>query len=357
MKVLVIAADAYPQTGGVEKHIKMVSTGVKKLGHTVDVVFLSRSTMKPFVQNGVKYLPFKALFGNTHLFSLAYISYVLRNAHKYDILHFQGLHKPLPVFMLSLLLKTKQPKVFTTHYHGGGHSLIANMGHIIYTPIVYPILSQLDGVIAVSEFEKNVLQVSFPQLHSKIKVIHNGVDSNVCVKKTKDKQDAISIIIVSRLERYKNIHKVLPQLPAGSVVHIVGDGGYRKNLQELSSGLKKMEIIFHGRVSDDELCKLWDKSDIHINMSSKEAYGLTVVESLIHETPVVCSNIPAFFEVKKITKSKNVHLINNVRDLSKLIKRVHSKGFQSDNMVIPTWDENSIATVKFYENLKGETNG
>ena len=354
MKILMVTADGFPHTGGVEKHIHMVSKEMVKLGHKVDVVLLSTTKMKPFVKDGVKYKPFKALFSNTHLFNIDYVLYVLKNANKYDIIHFQGLHKPLPVFMLFMLQNKKVGKVFTTHYHGGGHSIIANAAHVVYTPLVSPVLKNLDAVIAVSGFEKNVLQASFPEIHERTHVIYNGVESHKCANE-QSKNEGLQILFVSRLERYKNIQKVLWHIPEGSTVHIVGDGSYRKTLQEVAFKNPKINTVFHGKISDSELCELWKQSDVYVNMSSKEAYGVTLVEALTHGTPVICSNIPAFVEVKKITKSKNIHPIDNLRYLGRLVKRVESKGFVEDNMALPGWSEAAAATVKIYRQIIGRT--
>lgn len=354
MKILMVTADGFPHTGGVEKHIHMVSKELVKLGHKVDVVFLSTTKMKPFVKDGVKYKPFKALFGNTHLFNVKYILHVLKNVKKYDIIHFQGLHKPLPVFMLFMIKNRKVGKVFTTHYHGGGHSMLANAAHVIYTPLVAPVLNHLDAVVAVSDFEKNVLQVAFSETHDRTSVIYNGVEQHVCNAETV-KDEGLQILFVSRLERYKNIQKVLWHIPVGATVHIVGDGSYRKTLQEVAFKNPKINTVFHGKVTDEKLCELWKQADVYINISSKEAYGLTLVEALTHRVPVVCSNIPAFIEVKKITKSKNIHPSENTSDLGKLIKRVGSKGFVEDNMVLPSWSEAAGLTVKLYEKIIGRT--
>ena len=350
-----VTADGFPHTGGVEKHIHMVSKNIVKLGHKVDVVFLSKTRIKAFTKDGVSYKPFKALLGNTHLFNINYIIQVLKNVEKYDIVHFQGLHKPLPVLMLSLLRNKKVGKVFTPHYHGGGHSMVADLAHTVYTPLVEPVLNQLDNVIAVSNFEKNVLQVSFPETHSKTHVVYNGVEvDNIMGEKTTNED--VNILFVSRLEKYKNIDKVLQHLPENSVVNIVGDGKYRQTLQEVAFANPKIVTVFHGRVSDEKLAKLWNEADVHINMSSKEAYGLTVVEALTHKTPVLCSNIPAFVEVKKLTKSRNIHIVDNVSDVKNLVKKITKKGFIEDSMVLPTWEDNASQTVVLYEKILGNYN-
>ena len=106
-------------------------------------------------------------------------------------------------------------------------------------------------------------------------------------------------IYVGRLVFYKNIEilieafkKVLQKIPNARLV-IVGDGPLRSKLEDKAKEAKiSNQIIFKGYVSENEKIKLIQQSDVLLNPSFIEGFGLTVLEGFACEKPVIVSDVP-----------------------------------------------------------------
>ena len=57
------------------------------------------------------------------------------------------------------------------------------------------------------------------------------------------------------------------------------------------------EIVFAGRVSDDEVRAAYSGADLIVMPSFEEGFGLPVIESMACGTPVACSNVASLLEV------------------------------------------------------------
>jgi glycosyltransferase involved in cell wall biosynthesis len=69
---------------------------------------------------------------------------------------------------------------------------------------------------------------------------------------------------------------------------VAGSGAYRKQLERAArdEGVEN-RVSFLGYVSDDRLPGLYAGADVHLVLSSFEAYGMTVAEALASGTPCV----------------------------------------------------------------------
>ena len=110
---------------------------------------------------------------------------------------------------------------------------------------------------------------------------------------------APQIVYLGRLEPYKNVDvalgalaRVARNVPEVSLV-IVGSGSDRKRLEGIASRLGVTERTrFTGFVEDDERNRILAESRVCVCPSSKEGWGLTVIESNALGTPNVASDAP-----------------------------------------------------------------
>lgn len=101
---------------------------------------------------------------------------------------------------------------------------------------------------------------------------------------TDDKDNIISF--VGRLDREKNVEELInifaeAEIPSDWKLQIIGDGTERQNLEKqvLELGIQN-QVIFHGNKNSDEINYLLKKSKVFGFTSTKEAFGLVLVEAM-----------------------------------------------------------------------------
>ena len=114
---------------------------------------------------------------------------------------------------------------------------------------------------------------------------------------------ALNLLTVSRLQkatRRKNVSGVLEALALlrenlHFVYSIVGDGDDLKNLEKLSASLGLSDrVTFHGRISDDELLRMYRWADLFVlpvkaSPVDVEGFGIVYLEANASGVPVLCS--------------------------------------------------------------------
>jgi glycosyltransferase involved in cell wall biosynthesis len=122
--------------------------------------------------------------------------------------------------------------------------------------------------------------------------------------------DAVNILCVSTLEPRKN-HKTLLQafeLARSAVsypklyLHLVGDR-YKDadHIVELVKAATRRDpnIVWHGKITDDQLVKLYRECDFTIYPSILEGFGLAISQSLWNRRPCICANYGAMAETAR----------------------------------------------------------
>lgn len=102
------------------------------------------------------------------------------------------------------------------------------------------------------------------------------------------------IFTVSRLSKFKNVDlliksfaKISKNFPAYCLL-IAGDGEEKISLEELVSKRDlKARVKLLGKVSNEELSKLYANARATVLCSKNEPFGLVPVESMMHGTPVI----------------------------------------------------------------------
>lgn len=135
---------------------------------------------------------------------------------------------------------------------------------------------------------------------SRIEVIYNAVDHD-SYRPGGDAARAAEPLIVylGRLKRYKRIDLLLRALPRlatrvpGVKLRMVGSGDFEPALRALARKLGVAERVeFTGFVSEAEKVRHLQAGWVAANPSSKEGWGVTVIEANACGTPVVAARVP-----------------------------------------------------------------
>jgi glycosyltransferase involved in cell wall biosynthesis len=132
-----------------------------------------------------------------------------------------------------------------------------------------------------------------------------------------------------RLKKYKGVdqfiravalvHETSPEMRA----LVVGDGDDRPRLQRLASALGLQEVItFTGFVPEQRKVELLQSMWFGVTTSSKEGWGLTVLESNACGTPVIASNVPGLRDAVKDGETGVLYAHGDIDDLAGKIRRL-----------------------------------
>lgn len=168
-------------------------------------------------------------------------------------------------------------------------------------------------------------------------LVQFGIKSNNCIaipcpannkplNKIFKKGNEPVFIFVSRLVKMKGIEDVISAFSyilkknSKAKLWLVG-GGEISYLNELKKITKNMHIdknvIFYGRVSDNQKLELLKRAHILLHASVKEGWGIVVVEAASQSTPSVVYNVEGLRDVVKNNKTGIVIANNTPEDLAK----------------------------------------
>ncbi|OQX56308.1 MAG: hypothetical protein B5M53_02135 [Candidatus Cloacimonas sp. 4484_209] len=163
-----------------------------------------------------------------------------------------------------------------------------------------------------------------------IYIHYNGIDHKKYRANLESKEPFL-ITFLGRIKRYKSIehllfslYKLKDEFPHLHCI-IVGDGDALTDLKRLaySLGLSN-RVIFKGFVPENEKIDILQRSEIVVNTSSKEGWGLTVVESNACGTPVVAANSPGLRDSVKDGYNGLLYQYGNIDALTNAIRRLLS---------------------------------
>ncbi|GAC1385649.1 MAG: hypothetical protein NVSMB33_14860 [Ktedonobacteraceae bacterium] len=164
----------------------------------------------------------------------------------------------------------------------------------------------------------------------RIEVIYNGIDQRFLnlpppqgLNKGSSKE-CFQLLFVGRLRIEKGIHVLLKALDLlinehnwlegrSPAIHLnifgTGDQIYINELQNFLREKRLTQLVtFHGKISQDELIRYYDCSDIMLVPSIwQEPFGLVVVEAMARRLPVIASNVGGPTEI--LTHERNGLLI------------------------------------------------
>jgi glycosyltransferase involved in cell wall biosynthesis len=153
-------------------------------------------------------------------------------------------------------------------------------------------------LIVVSESTRRELaEKGIPEAN--IDIVYNAVD-HTRFKPAQDPKPSEPVIgYVGRIKRYKKIdyllesmNIVLERLPQARLM-LAGSGDYLPALVALAARLGISDRVeFMGFVSEEEKIAMLQRAHVVVNPSSKEGWGVTVIEANACGTPVIASDVP-----------------------------------------------------------------
>ncbi|MBX2992162.1 MAG: glycosyltransferase family 4 protein [Bacteroidetes bacterium] len=311
-----------PQAGGAEVHLHEVFERIAAKGHRVT---LACSTFPGAASeeslNGIRVIR----RGGRFLFNFRFVFEYLTRFRKdrYDIV-VDDMNK-IPFFTP---LFVREPIYGVTH-HLFGKSIFLET-NLLLASYVYGMEQaavalyknrRIPFIVGSPSTERELKQAGFSA--EEVSLIHYGVDHSTHHLKGAVKSPTPLIGYFGRLKKYKSVDHFLLSLPVvmnhvpNLKAVIVGEGDDRPRLEAMARqlGLSKA-VEFTGFVSEERKIALLQHMWLKVTTSSKEGWGLTVIEANACGTPVVASNVEGLRDAVQNGKTGLLYEFGNVADLS-----------------------------------------
>ncbi|WP_339607924.1 N-acetyl-alpha-D-glucosaminyl L-malate synthase BshA [uncultured Roseivirga sp.] len=322
----------YPTFGGSGVVATELGIGLAKKGYKIHFITYSQPTRLDFFNENLfyhevnirsyplfKFPPYELALASKMVDVVKY--------EKLDVLH---VHYAIPHASAAVLAKQIlkdqgiEIPVITT-LHGTDITLVGKDPS--YEPVVTYSINQSDGVTSVSEDLKKDTYKHF-NIRREIEVIPNFIDLEKFKKQRKEHfKTAICpngeklIVHTSNFRKVKRIddvvkvfHKIQEQIPARLL--LVGDGPERSHIESLCRELGIYEEVrFLGKL--EAVQEVLSVADLFLMPSEKESFGLSALEAMACEVPLVTSNAGGIPELNQHGVTGFVSPIGDVEDMTK----------------------------------------
>ncbi len=341
MKIAFVSDAIYPYNkGGKEKRMYEISTRLAKRGHNVHVYCMKwwkeKETQR--IENGVhlhaisRYYPLysgkRRSIKEAVMFAFACFKLIREDFDVIDVDH-------MPHFVLfstKVVCILKKTKLIATWNEVWGRKYwkeyLGGLGNIAYIIEKLSVLMP-DRIISISEHTTNKLK---NDLLSKkdIITIPVGVDFEK-IKKIPASSEKSDVIFAGRLFSHKNVNvlikliAILKENRPSIKCLIIGGGSEKKNLEALTQKLNlKKNIKFIGFLENhDDVYALMKSSKVFVLPSTREGFGIVVIEANASGIPVITINHKDNAARDLIEEGKNGFVCQlNEEEIAKRIIRI-----------------------------------
>ncbi len=311
MKVAIVSDAIYPYNlGGKETRIYRLSTLLAKDGYDVHIYTMKwwSEPSKTRLENGVWLHAISPLYPLHHgerrsikqgvLFGVSCLKLL---GEQFDVVDVD--HMPyFPLFFMKVVsLLKRRPMIATWHEVWGlkyWRNYLGTAGMLAYALEKLTVLMP-SKIIAASNLTATRLRADM-KASQDVMVVNNGIDL-AAIKQIRAARQKSDLIYVGRLLEHKHVEMLLETVAVLKVkrpditCNILGDGPERENLEQLSHQLGLDDNVrFWGFVPENsQVYGLMKASKVFVSASTREGFGISVLEANGCGLPVVVVNHPA----------------------------------------------------------------
>ncbi len=301
----------YPQINGVVTSVMLLRNELIKQGHEVTVITVKVPdyTEKEEGIIRINSIPFSRW--KEFRVAIPFIFSVYRKIRhlNFDIIH---THTEFTVGLIGRFFSVhlQIPVVHTFHtiyedytHYIGSIKTVQSLVKKFIAKSSKEYVKPYSAIIVPTEKTKN-LMIKY-KVKSPIYILPTGIDLEKFGNPDPDKVSEIKkefeissstpvILVLGRISEEKSIDLIVRQMPVIlektplAKLVIVGDGPFRKSLEEITANLNiSTNVYFTGRVCFEEVPNYYAISNVFVSASKTETQGLTIMEAMASGIPVV----------------------------------------------------------------------
>ena len=272
-------------------------------------------------------------------------------------------------FPAGVALAEKTGKPLIVHVHSLEHDRSGLFVHPQINEIERFGLQQADKIIAVSYFTKRSIERHHGIPAHKVQVVHNGVYDRDAVTDYRSKKTWPSHVVafVGRVTFQKGpeyfievASKVVPHIPDVLFV-MAGSGDMLPAVMERAKELKlTSNFMFPGFIKGEELEEVFSVADLYVMPSVSEPFGITALEAISFDTPVIISKQSGVAEVIEHALKVDFWDVDRMADL--IINALEHPELRRDLARMAReelkqlhWGAAAMKTIEVYQELQSST--
>jgi phosphatidylinositol alpha-mannosyltransferase len=302
LRIALVTEYYYPHLGGVCEHVHFFAREARRRGHHVDVITSHIPGAEP-QPNVIRLGRSQPVYANGSQARVTIGWNLRRDVRRalregnYDIVH---VHSPLtPTLPIIAIEEADCPVVGTFHTY-----FDRSMGYTLGRRFFQKRLDMLSAAVAVSHSTTVALNRYF---EADWQIIPNGIDTDVFHPHAPPppgmEKDVPTILFLGRFDPRNGLTTLIDSFRRvkgkgnrgrEAKLVVVGDGPLREHYYKQANGDK--DITFVGAVLEGRP-SYYAHSSVYACPTTKASFGITLLESMACETPVVCSDILGFRDV------------------------------------------------------------
>lgn len=315
------------------------------------------TTSKPGERPREKYL--SNIFSEVERFTADVIARF--TAEDFDVVHAHD----WMTFPAAVALAQATGKPLVVHVHSLEHDRSGLFVNETINEIERFGLEAADRVIAVSHYTKRSIETHHKIRSSKIFVVHNGVYprraiTDYRIKKTWPRH---VVLFLGRVTYQKGpdyfveiASRVIPHVPDVLFV-LAGSGDMLPSVKAQVSQLKlDRNFLFPGFLQGEDLEEMFSVADLYVMPSVSEPFGITALEAISFDTPVIISKQSGVSEVLSHALKADFWDIDRMADLiinSLLHEELRGEmvSMAKDEVRRLHWDAAALKTIEVYQDV------
>lgn len=349
----------YPDTGGIQTHVREVSERMLARGLDVRVLTTDATGRLPERETvaGIDVHRVPAWPRHRDYYLAPGIWPSIRK-EPWDVVHCQGVHTLVAPMAMVAARSAGLPYIVS--FHTGGHSTgLRHRLRGLQWRALRPLLSRACRLVAVSRFEAELFGRTLRPTRGRLVLVPNGVtllegaDSDMTTG-----DGAPTILSIGRLERYKGHHRLIAAMPdvlrdiPDARAQILGSGPYEGALRSLADRLGIAHRVAISSVPAGEratMARHIGSASLVVLLSDYEAHPVALLEAASAGRPVLVARTSGLTELVDAGLAAGVDADASPAATAAAIVAAIRAPVGAPAPDLPTWDQTTDSLLELYE--------
>jgi glycosyltransferase involved in cell wall biosynthesis len=303
--ILQVSAYYPPHLGGQEVAVQELATQLASAGERVEVVTSDLGGRRgSTVENGVRVTRLRSWEVGHSAVTFGLFWWLIRNVRRDTIVHLHfGQFFTSEIIWIAAKIKGFK-YIFHMHCDPDPSGPLGKLLPLYRKLFLGRELRDAAQVIVLNDAHQRLVGERYGR-HENVVVMRNGVTSEFFhAMRSASESGPMELVFAGRLSPGKNLDRLIKALGVAETkvtLHIIGDGESREALEEVARAENAGNVLFHGRLTRDEIMRFYASCDGFVLPSLYEAQPLSLLEAMACRIPAIATNVAGLAELAECT--------------------------------------------------------